>query len=316
MIKEKPYKTYKDCYMYKKYPQYSIELSNAIMKFDRMDKEEKAFDDVVYEIKRARTDATIVKVLTSPNTVLLNCAKPLPKMFKVFCAKDFKDDGKIKVFIDVSNIIKRDATGYITNVDTLLSYLINAKVCMYYALKPNIIFSSSERKMLAATCFSALYTHIIDYIGKISIIEYAKDKCIYLSARYFLTNIANIDNEDQIRSMARRISGITEMKENTYDFMASKEITKDNNPFLCPVAFSKMIANQFKLDKITFELILDKWLFQYGENTAFALEFFPAFSAMMTDAYSGAYINNQKTIEKICGKDMVAYAKGIIYDFG
>lgn len=309
-------KTYADCFLYKKYPQYSAILSDAIMKGERIDKNEKEFEDVVYEIKRSRTDNSILKVLTSPNTVLFSDGKPLPKPFRVFCAKDFRDGKQVKVFVDISNVLTKQPDGYMTNTNTLLSYLINAKVAMYYNMKPDVIFSSSERKILAATCFAKLYTHIVDYVGKISTIEYAKDKCIYLSARYFLSNVMQLDNEDQCRSIARKISGITEMKENTYDFMASKEITKDYNPFLCPVAFTKMISEQFKIDKFSFDLVLEKWMYLYGDGTAFGIEFFPAFSAMMTDAYTGAFINNQKTLEKICGNDLILYAKGLIYNFG
>ena len=33
---------------------------------------------------------------------------------------------------------------------------------------------------------------------------------------------------------------------------------------------------------------------------------------MITDAYCGAYINNQKTIEKICGKNLITYSKAIL----
>lgn len=309
-------KTYADCFLYKKYPQYSAILSDAIMKGDRIDKNEKEFEDVVYEIKRSRTDASILKVLTSTNTVLFSGSKPLPKPFRVFCAKDFRDGKQVKAFIDISNVLTKQPDGYMTNTNTLLSYLINAKVAMYYNMKPDVIFSSSERKILAATCFAKLYTHIVDYVGKISTIEYAKDKCIYLSARYFLSNVMQLDNEDQCRSIARKISGITEMKENTYDFMASKEITKDYNPFLCPVAFTKMISEQFKIDKFSFDIVLEKWMYLYGDGTAFGIEFFPAFSAMMTDAYTGAFINNQKTLEKICGNDLILYSKGLIYNFG
>ena len=53
-------------------------------------------------------------------------------------------------------------------------------------------------------------------------------------------------------------------------------------------------------------------MYIYGIGTAFALEFFPAFSAMLTDAYVGCYINNQKTIEKIVGRDMTEYTKTIL----
>jgi hypothetical protein len=50
-------------------------------------------------------------------------------------------------------------------------------------------------------------------------------------------------------------------------------------------------------------------MYLFNPSTVFALEYMPAFQSMLTNAYVGAYLNNQKTIEKICGKSMVQYAK-------
>lgn len=309
-------KTYADCVLYQKYPQYNAILLDAIMRGERIDKAEKAFEDVVYEIKRSRTDATLLKVLTSKNTVLLDCGKSLPKPFKVFCAKDAKTDKQVKAFIDITNVVIKDPDGYTVKDESLISYLCNAKLSMYYTLRPEMIIHNNEMMTLAATCFAQLYTHIVDYVGKISAIEYAKDKCNYLAARYFLINVACMDDEDRVRSIARKVSGITEMKENTYDFMVMKNAKKGEDPFRCPIGFTKLVAQEFKIEKLTLDIILEKWMYLYGQGTGFAIEYYPAFSAMMTDAYCGAYINNQKTIEKICGTNVVQYAKKIIYNFG
>lgn len=307
-------KTYADCFLYKKYPQYGGILLDAIMRSDRIDKESKEFEEVVYEIKRTRVNNSLLKVLTSKNTQLIIPPSPLPKPFKVFTAKDAKEDkDTVKVFIDCSNVIRQDTNGYSVSEDILVSYLINAEVSLIYSLRPNMIVNKSNVRELSASCFASLFTHIVDYIGKISIVEYARDKCLYLSARYFLTNVLMVDNENTIRDISRKIAGITEMKENTYDFM----ITKNNeNPFTDIKALTALIRDTFKLEKLTVDLIVEKWMYLYGQGTAFGLEFFPAFSAMLTDAYSGAYINNQKTIDKICGRNMIEYAKVIIYDVG
>ena len=37
-----------------------------------------------------------------------------------------------------------------------------------------------------------------------------------------------------------------------------------------------------------------------------------AFASMLTDAYVGAYLNNQKTIEKIVGTNMIEYTKALL----
>jgi len=311
---EKINKTYADCFQYKKYPVYSGILLDAIMQSGRIDKETKEFEDVIYEVKRTRVNNSLLKVLTSKNTQLILPASPLPKPFKVFCAKDAKEDkGVVKVFIDCSNTIRQDTNGYNISEDILVSYLINAEVSMIYALRPNMILNNSKLRELGANCFASLFTHIVDYVGKISIVEYARDKCLYLSARYYLTNILMLDSETTIRDISRKIAGITEMKENTYDFMITR---KESNPFTNIKEFCALIRDTFKLDNLTTDVVVEKWMYLYGQGTSFGLEFFPAFSAMLTDAYSGAYINNQKTIDKICGRNMVEYAKAIIYDLG
>ena len=50
----------------------------------------------------------------------------------------------------------------------------------------------------------------------------------------------------------------------------------------------------------------------YGTGTVFALEIFPAFASMLTDAYVGAYLNNQKTIEKITNTSMIEFTKTLL----
>ena len=58
-------KTYSDCFLYNQYSNYQVVLVDTITNADRIDKTEKIFEDVVYEIKRSRTDASIMKVLTT-----------------------------------------------------------------------------------------------------------------------------------------------------------------------------------------------------------------------------------------------------------
>ena len=66
------------------------------------------------------------------------------------------------------------------------------------------------------------------------------------------------------------------------------------------------------LNKLTLDTIVEKWMYVYGTGTVFALELFPAFSNMITDSFVGAYINNQKTIEKVAGTGMVTFTKTIL----
>ena len=92
--------------------------------------------------------------------------------------------------------------------------------------------------------------------------------------------------------------------------MVSMQLTDDCfnniNTFIANIA--KVIrAEGLKLDNF-----IEKWVFLYHSGTQFATELYPAFSTMITNAYGGAYLNNQKLIEKICGKSMVNYTTTLL----
>ena len=50
----------------------------------------------------------------------------------------------------------------------------------------------------------------------------------------------------------------------------------------------------------------------YGKGVIFSLELLPSFLITITNAYSGSFINSQKTIEKICGKEMVTLSTELL----
>ena len=136
---------------------------------------------------------------------------------------------------------------------------------------------------------------------------------MYYTSRYFAESVLLIDS-DAARSIAVKISGIIDVKEGLYD---SSIDNYENDNKIYPLSnikeFSKFIGWIFKLEDFRFDTLLEKWMYLYGPGTLFALEYYPALAATLTDAYCGAYLNNQKTIEKICGKDMIEFAKQVIY---
>ena len=299
-------KTYNDCYLYNKYPVYNKTLFDGIMSQNFIDKGIENFKEIVYEVKRTRVSSGLVNVLQSPKTILIMPDKPMPKPFVTFVAKDPRSKNERHLFIDCSNCIVKTGDGYRVNDGRLVSHLINGYFTMKYTVMGNGFMNSNMLKS-GAICFATLFTHIVDYVGKISVIDNARDKCTYLAARYFLEGIAQI-SEERSRELARSIVGFSEAKESTYAFMTSKEAEN----FTDLRQFIHLIKDQFKIDKLTVDVMVEKWMYLFGPGTVFALEYLPALFAMITDAYVGSYINNQKTIEKICGKNMVGLAKTLI----
>lgn len=342
-------KSYMDTYLYSKYPKYSEKLTNAIMRDPMIDKSTNAFQDVIYEIKRARVSDSLVRVLNSTNVILLDCEEPLPRPFKVFCAKDYRTtEKKTKIFIDCTKVITKSKTSQDLIVDEtkLISHLINAATTMIYHKATDKILKRTSLVIELATCFAKAFTHVIDYLLKISIQETSKIKTLYLSASYFLRGIIGFE-EKTSSDIAKKIAGISDREANIIDLLldkVSRKINlreeyyldapyrdeklyvpetimeadnvnlKDLNPYENIKTFIIAMREVMHFDPkaIRDDIIIEKWMTLFGPGTVFGLEYFPAMSAMITDAYVGSYLNSQKSIESICKINMVSYAKQLI----
>lgn len=307
-------KNYASTYLYSMYNQYEKETVDFLLKADRFDQNSPEFEDIVYEVKKRQISPAIVKVLASSNVVLMSNSKPLSKAFKVFCAKDIKNNEGLKVFIDVSGIIKKnpDSGKYAcsrSDIDIFISYLVDAmSTFIYYSPKgTDRIVNNSKIRSVGAKTFADLYSHIVDYLCKISTISGSKNKCCFMAAMYYLVNLLGADpNSDATKAIAKKVSNISE-REAEIILIQMKPDSFVNIKF-----FTETVADVLHLNKLTLDTIVEKWMYIYGTGTVFALELLPAFSNMLTDAYVGAYINNQKTIEKIAGTGMVEFTKTIL----
>ena len=322
---DKQLKSYSDSYLYQKYPKYQKILFDAILKDPMIDKSTDEFQDVIYEIKRSKyISESLVRILNSTNTVLLDCINPMPRTFKVFCAKDPKSKvpSQMKVFIDCTNVITKraDSSDYVVDDVKLISYLMNAGIAMVYHKNYTLITRRSEMMTEATTCFAKLFTFIIDYLAKVSIQESNKIKVLYLSAMYFLEGIMKMDEPESSKALAKKIAAISDREATMLDILLDKACNikgmraREIDPYENIKIFISTLTKVMHLNEkiITTDIVVEKWMQQYGPGTVFALEYFPAFSAMLTDAYEGGYLNQQKTIEKVCGTSMVTYTKQAI----
>jgi hypothetical protein len=303
-------KTYAGTYLYSKYSEYETKIINFIMTGEDIDKESSDFEDIVYDIKKRQVSNSLVKVLMSKKIHLIQNATPMDKAFKVFCAKDIKEpkNGYV-VYIDVSNIIDKSNSGkYECNKpDILVAYLVDAMQTLIYYTDERRLVNNSKIISTGATAFSALYTHIVDYVAHISAMPDVKAKCKYLAAVYYMANILGKDPiSEQTINVAKKIADISEREADIIHISYKKE------SFLNIKFFTDLVADVLHLPKLTCDIVVEKWMWVYGTGTVFSLELLPAFSNMITDAYVGCYINNQKTIEKIAGRSMVDFTKTIL----
>ena len=302
-------KTYNNTFIYTKFP-YEEHIFRFLVNAERIDTDNSKFDDVKYEFKKRQINSGLLKVLCSKNVILLvSPAQPLNSQFRVICSRDpkMKSSTDYKVFIDCTGLIIKDTDGNYKcrSIDVLISHVINAMVTMIYHKAENQILSANLVEY-TMTAFSALFTHVIDYLTKISVIQSTKLKCQYLSCMYFVENILQREFNEGYQHMAGKICGISE-REQELIMVQCSEGDFDNIK-----AFVSLLSEALKTPALKVDNVIDKWMYLYGTNTVFSIEYYPALSAMLTDAFCGAYINNQKTIEKVVGNTLVAYSKDVI----
>lgn len=305
-------KKFNETYLYKKMPDYEKDITEMIIKGERIDKSHESFSDIKYEVKRKNIDSTLAKVLDSDRIVLVIPLKPLPKAFKVVAAKDIRNDNKVKVFIDCTAIIESTNGGYrfynnnqIINI--FISYLVAARTAFIVEAKPTLLTMNSSLTISGAKTFASLVNYILDYIGKININISSRNKSLYLASIYYQVNLLGKDIDSKsVKETALKISGISEREANIV------EIDYDANSFDNIENFIKLINESLHIKGLTIDSFIEKWMFLYGTGTVFATELFSPFAQMITDAYIGAYINNQKTIEKVAKQNMIDFSKTLI----
>lgn len=303
-------KTYNNTFIFTKF-NYEEHIFRFLMTADRIDKNSEKFDDIKYEFKKRQLSNALVKVLLSKNVYLLSAKDKLPlnNQFRVLCSRDPKEKSSTdyKVFIDCTGLIVEDKSGNYKcrNIDILISHVINAMVSMIYHKAENQILSS-QLVSDTMSAFASLFVHAIDYLFKISVIPSTKMKCLFLSCMYFTENILEKDFNESYQHMAAKCTNLSEREQEMIMTQCEKE------DFESLRSFVEKLSDLLKVPNLKIDNLIDKWMYLYGTNTVFALEYYPALSAMLTDAYCGAYINNQKTIEKVVGNTLVSYTKNVL----
>ena len=304
-------KNYIDTYIYRLYPKYEQELFEFVMKSTRINTLGDNFRDIVFDVRRRKISDTLVKFISSPNVVLgINEGHTLPKSFKTFVSKDVREDkSKIKVFIDVTGVIREENGVYICNhIEWLISYLIDAMVAFIYTMQPNSLLNNASIKIDGGDCFIRFFSYIMDRLYKISAVPQKKKQVDYVSAIYYQVNILGKDFDkfyDSIIQNAEKMADIEKRDASVVNALFVKEDFANIDLFA--KSLSRLGFKDMRLDNI-----ISYWMNAFGTGTVFGLEYFPSFSAMLTDCYIGGYLNSQITIEKLASTSMVKFTKTII----
>lgn len=301
------------------FSQYKDKYEKSILNFIKggkiIDVYSEAFADIAYDIKKTQVNSFVLSAMQSKQIVLYTSTHPMNRSTRVLTAKDIKNGGnKYIVYIDCTQIIDFENGIYKCNdIRQLIAHLIEAAVnVMYFSGYSNII-SRLDLIKAGSYAYASLFNNIINYLFKTNSVGNIHNRCMYLASQYFIKNIFGSNNPDYAYSNNINISKqIARISDREIELIESYT---DRDSFNNLDKFVEMLKSSLKLHKLTTEAVIAAWVKMYTPSTLFALEYFPAFSAMMTNAYIGCYLNNQSTIEKVTNRGLPEYAK-IILDIG
>jgi hypothetical protein len=272
---------------------------------DEIDKTSVAFEDIIFDFKKRQISSNLLNVLKDKRVVLKIAGAPLPKAFKVIYARDPRDK-KNRIFIDVTDILTFDNGMYsCRSIDLLIAYIVSANMQLIYFDTPGRYTSNMSIVSTATAAFADLFVYILDYL-RINGISAHKKQMTYLASTYFQYNLLGRELNNSTKAISLKISGLTEREASIVDMrIDSKELDGIET-------FIPAIGRLLGAKDLTLEVFIDKWASIFGPGTYFAPELFIAFSSMLTDAYVGCYNNNQRTIEKVAGRNMVSYVNNML----
>ena len=302
---------------------YEKPLFTYLIGAHRVDKESDSFTDIVYDVKR-QASSVLVKVLLSKRVVLLIDQKGISRAFKVIYSNDPKNKmDKQKVFIDCTGIITYENGEYkIKKIAYLISYLYTAMTYVIYYNLPKVIISNSVLMKSSTEAFVDLMLYVLGYLKVPITYNDNKERMSFALSEYYQICVVGRENGESVYNLSKSISGIKDKK--TCDYLNTIFI-----PFLTSdLTFDKFLAKfaEVFLDqdisndqitpknraKLTTDAFVQRWMYAYGPSTFLSLDCFVPFSQLLTDAYVGAYLNQQNTIEKVVGKNIVTFSNELL----
>lgn len=308
-------KTYRDSYLYNKadrsgqnmMKKHDSALISYIMKAQRIDKNSEAFSGIVEEVKRQQTSSLLYQVLLMDNVFLCIGTVELPPAFKVFEAFDMKDpQKKPAVFIDVTKLISMKGGYYdCKDIGKLITYLMGALTYLLYRYDVAKMVNNSALTIAGTECYVAMFNYILDYLR---IIGYSanKERISYLVGLFYQNSMLGKEIDTYTKNMAAKAAKIAQSSVAPMDLFLEDGIFENIDTFIT------FIAETFKLKGLTTEVFIQKWIYLYGNGSQYACELYTSFSVLLSNAFCGAYVSNQKQIERCCGQSMVQYCNALL----
>ena len=259
------------------------------------DKTSGAFLGVFEGLKRSQKSSVLVSVLMMDQVQLCIGKFELPKAFKVFDAKDPKNNKQNRIFIDLTGLVEfKD--GYYTckRFDVLTAYLMDALVYLLYRWSPEKLINNSNIISTATNNYISMFTYILDYV-RVANFRENKNKISYFIGLYFIHNMMGLPIDDYSRRIAAKAAELSVGDIRGFDLYVDDDTFTNINTFL------GWLIKTFKLNGLTLRIFVQKWAYNYGTGSEYATELFSSFLVLMMNAFSGSYIVNQRQIERCCG---------------
>lgn len=316
-MSQQQFKTINQTYLFNIYKkEYEESIVNFAKATTIIDTKSKEFEDIAYDVKKRQIGSFLVDMMHHQSIKLCiteSKGATLNRSMRVLTAKDIKGgSGKYVIYVDCTGIISKENNRFeCKEVDKLIALLLDASVnLIYFSSYGARLTGKADIIRSGAYSFASLFNNIINYLFKTNTIQNIHNRCMFLAAQYFIRNILAAGQDGPIASSAVSVAkNIAKMSDREVELM-DMYITKDS--FKDIDAFINTIREALKLSKLTTEGFVTTWVKMYTPSTLFALEYFPAFSAMLTNTYIGCYLNNQSTIEKVTNRGLPEYVKSVL----
>lgn len=284
-------------------------LFEFLMTAQRINVADQSFRVILNELKGRVNNAIVIRMLQQGNVVLAIAKKEVPASFKVMAAKDPKDGRKEKIFVDVTGLITYQNGFFVCKeIDRLATYMLGVMTYQIYTKDPNKLIRNGAIQKYSISSFVKMFGAELDYLRLTGYIN-NRNRIQYIAGVYFGVSVMGLDisaARKTATSVVATIGQFNTTEAKSADYYYEDDELKNINTFITS------LAKTFKLEGLTTDIFVDRWIYLYGKGSHFGLELYPVFLNTVIYAYSGTYLNNMKRIESVLGRDMIDLTNSVI----
>lgn len=198
--------------------------------------------------------------------------------------------------------MNRERTNLTINTRQLYTVMQTGAITLGCLNNWNAVSMNQTICKLGAEIYSKIFTKVLDRMFAINLDVNKTDILKFKSAEFFLKNVLGKTNENNIHNIAYACtSGETSLNYlNQFD-----SIFTDSNgtAYKSFENFIEALSEKVEgLGELNLRSYLDNYMRMYGVSTLFALEYFPAFTHMISSMVIGAHLNAEHVIENLVGR--------------